>query len=290
MAGSRTSCKDKGKSTAVVFHYIIEKMQLSDNPAPGNGQPTINDLYQASNHNLPWEGFKYVVPARHQQADPAPPQPTKASPKLNYIDYLLRTKKTIPAPNAYNNMPVNRPVSGKMDRHPRTTTTDEAIAKNKKQQIPGPGHYLVRPKTADVKVNRNVPEHRPHYLNEVEYLSAENPGIGEYNLLNDQRQHITSPKFGKVLRKSTSARVKTEKSTKEKTTPTLVMGTFDWLSAQKRPCNKNFFGKGRRFEEPSKSEKKPGPNSYKMNVKWTDPTQIMKTACSLSNFKSVYYG
>jgi hypothetical protein len=69
----------------------------------------------------------------------------------------------------------------------------------------------------------------------------------------------------------------------------LIAGTFDWLAAQKKPTHKNHFGKGRRFQGASKFEKKPGPNSYKLNNKWTDANHILKTACSLSNFKSVYY-
>ena len=65
-----------------------------------------------------------------------------------------------------------------MDRKPRITTTDEKIADSKKNQYPGPGAYKPRPQTAGNKINRNAPEHRDHYLNEVEYLSAEKPGVG----------------------------------------------------------------------------------------------------------------
>lgn len=57
-----------------------------------------------------------------------------------------------------------------MDKKPRTTLTD-AIYKEQKHQ-PGPGAYFTRPKTADSKFNRNAPEYRQHYLNEVEYLSS----------------------------------------------------------------------------------------------------------------------
>jgi|JI9StandDraft_1071089.scaffolds.fasta_scaffold721329_1 hypothetical protein len=89
---------------------------------------------------------------------------------MNYLDDLLRVKKTIPAPNAYRPQTQTRPLSGKMDKRARTTLTD-AILKQQKA-LPGPGAYFTRPKTADCKLNRNVPEHRQHYLNEVEYLSS----------------------------------------------------------------------------------------------------------------------
>lgn len=123
--------------------------------------PAVDDLYQAANKNYPWEGFKYVVPGQYHHNDPNhPPPPSKPTPKLSYVDHLLRAKKSIPAPNAYH--PVNevRPLSGKMDRKPRTTITDEAIAKNKRNQVPGPGAYMTRPQTAGSKFNRNAPEYR----------------------------------------------------------------------------------------------------------------------------------
>lgn len=70
----------------------------------------------------------------------------------------------------------------------------------------------------------------------------------------------------------------------------MVIGTFDWLAAQKRTTNKNFFGKSRRFVQGSKYDKKPAPNFYELNYKWTDQTNVMlKTSASAANFKSVYY-
>ena len=127
--------------------------------------PCVEDLYHAKNNNFPWESFKYVVPPQYHHSNPniVPPYP-KPTPKLSYVDHLLRVKKTIPAPNAYNPDDHPRPVSGKMDRKPRKTMTDEAIATTKKDQYPGPGAYANRPQTADNKVNRNAPGHRQHYL------------------------------------------------------------------------------------------------------------------------------
>jgi hypothetical protein len=52
-----------------------------------------------------------------------------------------------------------------MDKRPRTTLTDVICKQQKK--IPGPGAYFTRPQTADNKINRNAPEYRQHYLNEV---------------------------------------------------------------------------------------------------------------------------
>ena len=141
--------------------------------------PNINELYQASEHNYPWEQFKYLVPQQYHHSNPSQPPPhSQPAPKLNYLDHLIKDKQKIPAPNAYNNSTPSRPLSGKMDRKPRKTVTEEAISKQKNEQIPGPGAYLTRPKTADNKINRNMPEHRQHYLNEVEYIASENPGVG----------------------------------------------------------------------------------------------------------------
>ena len=130
-----------------------------------NRQPNIEDLYNAKNNNFPWESFKYVVPPHYHHSNPntIPPRP-QPSPKLSYVDHLLRIKKTIPAPNAYTPNDQPRPVSGKMDRKPRKTLTDETIATTKKEQYPGPGAYAPRPQTAGTKINRNAPEYRQHYL------------------------------------------------------------------------------------------------------------------------------
>ena len=69
-----------------------------------------------------------------------------------------------------------------------------------------------------------------------------------------------------------------------------MTGTFEWLGAQKKNRNKNFFGRSKRFEGPSKFEKKPGPTSYKLNNKWSDSASLLKTMSSFSTFKNVYYG
>lgn len=68
------------------------------------------------------------------------------------------------------------------------------------------------------------------------------------------------------------------------------MGTFDWIATQKKSTNKNFFGKSKRFYVSSKFDKKPAPNLYALNTKWTDSTNIMKTSASTTVLKSVYYG
>ena len=76
---------------------------------------------------------------------------------------------------------------------------------------------------------------------------------------------------------------------KEPLNNTVVVGTFDWIAIQKKNSTKNFFGKSKRFQGPSKFEKKPAPTSYKLNVKWGDQANILKTISSFNNFKSVYY-
>jgi len=128
--------------------------------------PLIEDLYHAKNKDYPWESFKYVISPHyhHSNSNIVPPHP-HPSPKLSYVDHLLKVKKKIPAPNAYHPDDHPRPVSGKMDRRPRKTMTDETIDISKKDKYPGPGFYDNRPQTADNKVNRNAPEHRQHYLN-----------------------------------------------------------------------------------------------------------------------------
>jgi len=112
--------------------------------------------------------------------------------------------------------------------------------------------------------------------------------VGEYNV-NNNRGHVSAPRFFKPSKSVSSARIKTEKYGKDLVSTTLVAGTFEWLSKQKKSANKNFFGKSKRFDGPSKYEKKPGPTSYKLNHKWSDERHILKTASSFSNLKSVYY-
>ena len=129
------------------------------------------------------------------------PRHSQPSPKLSYVDHLLKVKKKIPAPNAYHPDYQVRPVSGKMDKKPRKTMTEETIDTSKKDKYPGPGFYDNRPQTADNKFNRNAPEYRQHYLHEVEYLSSECPGVGEYNL--SKQDHVNGPRYFKsVMQKS----------------------------------------------------------------------------------------
>ena len=70
---------------------------------------------------------------------------------------------------------------------------------------------------------------------------------------------------------------------------TVVAGTFDWLAAQKKPTSKNFFGLTKRFKGAPKSDKKPGPNTYKLNSRWNDEKNVLNKTGSSTNFKSVYY-
>lgn len=181
-----------------------------------------------------------------------------------------------------------------MDKNPRKTLAETIIHQNKREPSPGPASYFSRPKTAEPKLNKNVPEYREHYLNEVEYLSSESPGVGEYNINYLKSDHIASPMYrrGFTTSKSTTSlkREKTDKSEKEELSRTVVMGTFDWIASQKKPTNKNYFGKSKRFQVGSKFDKKPAPNFYALNTKWTDSTNIMKTSASTTTFKSVYYG
>jgi hypothetical protein len=68
-----------------------------------------------------------------------------------------------------------------------------------------------------------------------------------------------------------------------------VIGTFDWIASQKKTANKNYFGKSKRFVTGSKFDKKPAPNFYHLNTKWSDSTNILKTSASTTSYKSVYY-
>lgn len=78
---------------------------------------------------------------------------------------------------------------------------------------------------------------------------------------------------------------------KEELPTTVVNGTFDWMATQKKSGNKNFFGKSKRFLGESKYDKKPGPNFYKINMKWNDSNSVLKASASSINlnFRSVYY-
>lgn len=115
--------------------------------------------------------------------------------------------------------------------------------------------------------------------------------MGEYNVASGQK-HVAGPKYFKLSSAKSQPRIsgKGERRVKEEElSHTLVAGTFEWLSKQKRPSCKNFFGKSKRFVGGSKYDRKPAPNSYKLNTKWGDAANILKTSSSFSNFKSVYY-
>ena len=107
-----------------------------------------------------------------------------------------------------------------MDKNPRKTIAETIIHQNKREPSPGPASYFSRPKTAGPKMNKNMPEYREHYLNEVEYLSSECPGVGEYNVNYLKSEHIGSPKYHKGFSNSKSTtnlakREKTEKGDKD---------------------------------------------------------------------------
>ena len=74
--------------------------------------------------------------------------------------------------------------------------------------------------------------------------------MGEYNLT--KQCHVSAPKYFKPAKSESTKRLKTEKSSKENLTKTLIEGTFEWMAAQKKTKTKNFFGKSKRFEGPSK--------------------------------------
>lgn len=126
---------------------------------------------------------------------------------------MLKIKKYVPAPNKYEIQENVRPLSGKMDKNPRKTLADTIIHQNKREPSPGPATYFSRPKTAGPTMNKNVPEYREHYLNEVEYLSSESPGVGEYNLNYFKIDHIAGPKFNKnkTISRSSSTNLLTKK-------------------------------------------------------------------------------
>ncbi len=103
---------------------------------------------------------------------------------------------------------------------------------------------------------------------------------------------MAGPKYFKLSGAKSQPRISTKNEKKlkdEDLSHTLVAGTFEWLSRQKSSKNKNFFGKSKRFVGGSKYDRKPAPNSYKLNTKWGDSSNILKTSTSFSNYKSVYY-
>ena len=171
----------------------MQETQTANNAGP----ITIKEVYDITERNYHWESFKYVVPkAYHQDECKHMPQ-DRPEHKRNYIDDVLKIKKNIPSPNYYEIKENYRPLSGKMSKGARKTLVEAVMDKSRADKIPGPGSYFNRPKTAEPKFNRQVSEFREHYLNEVEYLSAENPGVGSYNINYFKNDHISVPKIKK---------------------------------------------------------------------------------------------
>lgn len=218
---------------------------------------SIRNMFDMASQNYEWESFKYQVPRHYLSYCQKKSEPAAKPPhKLNYIDDVLSIKKFVPAPNKYEIKENQRPLSGKMDKNPKKTMTEAIIYQSKRDPSPGPASYFNRPKTAGAKLNKHGPEHREHYLNEVEYLSSEGPGVGEYNLTYFKRDHVVSPKYHKGITISRSAanlkKKGKDKSDKEELSQTIVAGTFDWMATQPKSANKNLFGKSKRFNGGSK--------------------------------------
>ena len=128
------------------------------------------------------------------------------------------------------------------------------------------------------------------------YLAAEAPGVGQYNVDQfDHAQRVAGFKYRSPTQSSTKSLKVSSKDqnrrslNKENLSKTLIAGTFDWIAAQRKPVNKNYFGLTKRFKGAPRSEKKPGPNAYKLNNKWSDSTNVLKKTGSSTTFKSVYY-
>ncbi|CAM5998963.1 unnamed protein product [Sphagnum balticum] len=114
----------------------------------------------------------------------------------NFIDELIHQKRAIPGPSNYTPLEQQRPLSGKMDKGPRKTVTEAIIDRNRREGSPGPTSYFTRPMTAASPPHRPPPTSKDHYLNEVEYLATEGPGVGQYNVEYFKRDHVQSPKIG----------------------------------------------------------------------------------------------
>ena len=93
---------------------------------------------------------------------------------MRYLcDYSLRMRSSRAQPTSHpiqpvSNLPPNkyeikensRPLSGKMDKNPRKTLAETIVHQNKREPSPGPASYFTRPKTAEAKLNKHVPEYR----------------------------------------------------------------------------------------------------------------------------------
>lgn len=155
----------------------------------------VRDMYNNKNRNYPWEQFKYVIPKHYISGQINAGLEPKPSPKTTYIDHYQQLKSFVPSPDAYNIVEQNRPLSGKMGKDPRKTIAETIIDKERRAKSPGPATYFLRPKTATSTLGKNPPEFKDHYLNEVEFLAAEAPGVGQYNLEAFQNKNVHTPKF-----------------------------------------------------------------------------------------------
>lgn len=89
------------------------------------------------------------------------------------------------------------------------------------------------------------------------------PGVGQYNL--SQPFHITAPKMIRRI-KGNNRTSREEKESKKNINPiNSYSGTFARLASQGTKRDSNFFGRSQRFGMDKKTDKRPAPNSYKMN-------------------------
>ena len=111
----------------------------------------IKETFDLKERNYDWETFRLEVPKKYSNGVMMNQVPSGAifGKKNNYLDLLQKDKKQIPGPTHYAAKEVKqRPKSGKMDKAERQTFSEQVKVMSTKENIPGPGAYFKRPKSA----------------------------------------------------------------------------------------------------------------------------------------------
>jgi len=128
---------------------------------------------------------------------------------------------------------------------------------------------------------------RGTYLNEVEYLAAESPGIGEYNIATS----LTRKSFNMSRPSSHLARKPSEKQGRKtlQIINPILQGTFEFISKSKRKHNATFT-KDRRFKVDIEQVRVPSPQHYTLKRVWSaNRTDHFAKQISTMRNGSIYY-
>lgn len=171
----------------------------------------------------------------------------------------------------------------------RKTYLDDIIDFENREKRPGPGNYFRKGRNTeeDIKHHAGASVERGTYLDEVEYLAAESPGIGEYNIAT----RLTRKSFNMSKPHNRMTKQSTKKPGRRslQTLNPMLEGTFDFIGRSKRKRNTTF-SKDKRFKVDCEQARVPSPQHYTLKRVWSaNPTDHFAKQVSSLQAASIYH-